>query len=97
MSQGGKNCPAKRCTHPAKIRTDRAPGKIGGAWGTRRAAQLAQVSAQSARARTWGTCSFDFSVDNRLPMHDTRWGNSVRISLSDGAVSKNSGREIAVS
>jgi hypothetical protein len=32
--------------------------------------------------------SFDFSGDNRLLTHDTRWGNSVRISLSDGAVSK---------
>ena len=32
--------------------------------------------------------SFKFSESNRLLMHDTRWGNSVRISLSDGAVSK---------
>jgi hypothetical protein len=32
--------------------------------------------------------SFDFSENNRLLMHDTRSGNSVRISLSDGAVSK---------
>ena len=32
--------------------------------------------------------SFKFSENNRLLMHDTRWGNSVRISLSDGAVSK---------
>jgi hypothetical protein len=32
--------------------------------------------------------SFDFSGDNRLLTHDTRWGNSVRINLSDGAVSK---------
>ncbi len=31
---------------------------------------------------------FDFSGDNRLLTHDTRWGNSVRINLSDGVVSK---------
>lgn len=41
--------------------------------------------------------SFDFSEDNRLLTHDTRWGNSVRISLTDGAVSKSSESEVAIS
>jgi hypothetical protein len=37
---------------------------------------------------TFSGGNFEFSENNRLLMHDTRWSNSVRISLGDGGVSK---------
>jgi hypothetical protein len=31
--------------------------------------------------------TFDFSSDSRILIHKTRWGNTVRIHLTDGSVS----------
>jgi len=33
--------------------------------------------------------TFEFSADCRLLIHKTRWGNTVRINLQDGSVSRN--------
>jgi hypothetical protein len=33
--------------------------------------------------------NFEFSTDCRLLIHKTRWGNTVRINLRDGSVSRN--------
>jgi hypothetical protein len=56
-------------------------------WPADKLADVGTVNDETPQWFAGGT--FEFSPDCRLLIHKTRWGNTVRINLQDGSVSRN--------